>query len=77
MSERRMTRADALKVLIREAAKAVAGSGVGIREDLTESRRMDVARAVQRLHREAYGFEAGADTFFNAGLPNPESAVEP
>lgn len=41
-----MTHAEALKVLINEAAKSVTGVGVGMREELTRERRQKVSEAV-------------------------------
>lgn len=67
MSER-MTRKRALRVLIDEAAKSVAGTGVGIREAVSEKRTALVVSAIRKLHKEAFGWEVTSSDLINRGI---------
>ncbi len=68
-----MTEAGAIDVLIRFAAKGVAGAGQGLREEITYENQALVAKAIDRLHEKAHGYPPSRSTFLNMGLPWPTS----
>lgn len=69
---KRITRNQALRILIRHAASDVAGAGCGIRMAITDAERMQVARAVARVHLEAHGYHADGAVFSNLGIPESD-----
>lgn len=71
MSQRKISRKAALCVLIHEAGLSAAGTGVGIRETLTEERRELVALSIVKLWKEAHGFEPDSNVLFPYGLNWP------
>lgn len=68
MSKRNMTKRAALTVLIEEAAKAVSGTGCGIREPVTVARRGSVVSAIRRLWRDVYQRDVDDAALGNMGL---------
>ncbi len=63
-----MTKKEALKILIKNAARLAAGSGTGIRENLTEKTIDEVREAIKTLYKDAYGQEFYENVLFNRGL---------
>jgi len=72
---KRVTKGAALATLIEEAGRSVAGSGVGIREALTEKRRDETARAMVRLWEEGYGYPPDRYSLARWGLHYPEGGA--
>lgn len=66
-----MTKRQALTILFKAAGRDAAGVGVGIRQIPSEEKRMEIARAIKRLWRDAYNFDPQASDFSNMGLPQP------
>lgn len=63
-----MTRTEAIRILISHAARNVSGTGCGIRPEISSKDRDLVSQAVSRVYKEAYGYDADTNVFFNLGL---------
>lgn len=66
---RRMTKLDALDVVIRHAAANVAGVGTGIRAEVRPLEKVEVVRAIAILYPYAYGRSLDDSDRFNLRLP--------
>lgn len=63
-----MTRNGAVRILIRNAARSVAGTGTGIRPRTTDQEAAEVKEAIRKMYFEAYGLHPADSDFFNLGL---------
>lgn len=64
-----MTKKQALKVLIENAAANVAGAGCGLRAEVTRERQEVVRDAIAKWYESAYGFPLYKSALINMGLP--------
>ena len=68
----KMTRKEAIHILIEHAAANCAGTGCGIRSEISENQRIQVAKAILKVWPEKqYG-----PNWFNLGLPDPSIEKE-
>jgi hypothetical protein len=63
-----VTTTEAVRILIKHAARDVAGQGCGLRNELSEQDRTKVREAVCKLYRSVYGFDASFSDLRNLGL---------
>lgn len=71
-----MTKRQAMVILIEHAANNVRGAGVGMRPEISEATRLQVAAAVDKVFRDVYDREPQRSDFFNLGLDAPEHISE-
>lgn len=73
---RRMSKRQALETLISNAAANVAGAGCGIRAEVTNEKRTEVANAILVLWKDVYNYPPDEGFFRNRGLLLPQQMQE-